>query len=72
VLAPCKADGQGCAGGDECCGGYCRPGGDGGALVCVPPPGGCSNEFEKCTTAADCCDPTMSCINGRCAQSAVK
>jgi len=36
--------------------------------VCVPPPGGCSQEFEKCTTASDCCDKTAQCINGHCAQ----
>lgn len=70
VLDPCKGDGQTCESGDECCGGYCRQiNVDGGQQrVCVPPPGGCSNEFEKCTTAADCCDKTAQCINGHCAQ----
>ena len=66
VLDPCKANGQTCGTGDECCGGYCR-GDDGGPLQCVPPPGGCSNEYEKCTTAADCCNPSDQCINGKCA-----
>ena len=69
VLSPCKADGAGCQSGDDCCDGFCRAGADGGALQCVPPPqGGCSNEYEKCTTAADCCNKSDSCINGRCAQ----
>jgi hypothetical protein len=68
VLSPCKGQGQSCQTGDECCEGFCRPNGDGGALACVPPPGGCSNEYEKCTTAADCCNKSQSCINGRCAQ----
>lgn len=66
VLDPCKQDGASCASGDECCNGFCRGGADGG-LVCVPPPGGCSNEFEKCTQAADCCNPADQCINGHCA-----
>jgi WD40-like Beta Propeller Repeat len=66
VLDPCKANGVGCSSGDECCGGFCR-GEDGGALVCVPPPGGCAHEYEKCTTSADCCDSGDQCINGKCA-----
>ncbi len=66
VLDPCKSNGQTCETGDECCGGYCRSD-DGGALTCVPPPGGCSHEYEKCTTNADCCDSNDQCINGKCA-----
>lgn len=65
---PCKSDGTTCAGGDECCGGFCAqnqcsgtPGTstDGGAM--------CSKEFDRCTTEADCCDPTNICAGGRCA-----
>ncbi len=70
VLDPCKQNGNSCESGDECCGGFCRQvaGPDGGVEnVCVPPPNGCSHEFEKCTTAADCCDPGDQCINGFCA-----
>ncbi len=67
VLNPCSANGNDCASGDECCGGFCRSV-DGGPLQCVAPPGGCSNEFEECTTAADCCDSGDLCINGHCAQ----
>jgi hypothetical protein len=66
VLDPCKGDGADCQSGDECCEGFCRKD-DGGTLRCVPPPGGCSNEYEKCTTAADCCNPNDQCINGKCA-----
>jgi hypothetical protein len=66
VLDPCKADGQTCGSGDQCCGGYCRSD-DGGPLVCVPPPGGCAHEYEKCTTSSDCCDTGDQCINGKCA-----
>jgi len=66
VLDPCKGDGADCQSGDECCDGFCRQD-DAGTLRCVPPPGGCSNEYEKCTTAADCCNPSDQCINGKCA-----
>jgi hypothetical protein len=70
VLDPCRADGQGCQHGDECCNGYCEPNGAGGELVCsnTPPQGSCSAPQEKCTTAGDCCDVTNLCINGFCAQ----
>ncbi len=72
VLPPCKANGQSCTSGDQCCNGFCRPAGDGGPLECVPPPGGCSNEYESCSTASDCCNPSDQCINGRCAQPAAQ
>jgi hypothetical protein len=66
VLPPCKADGQSCQSGDECCNGYCEQGEAG--LVCSNmPPYTCSGPQEKCTTSADCCDPTNVCINGFCA-----
>lgn len=66
---PCQPDGTSCETGDECCGGFCRNV-DGG-FVCTPPPGGCSMEFEKCTTDNDCCNVQNGtrCINGHCAQS---
>jgi hypothetical protein len=68
ALDPCKANGQTCESGDECCGGFCRQVGN--TKQCVPPPMGCSNEFEKCTVAADCCNSSMLCIAGHCAQPA--
>ena len=73
ALDPCKQNGNSCETGDECCGGFCRsaPDGDGGtSLVCVPPPMGCAQEFEKCTTAGDCCGQAQGylCLNGHCAQ----
>jgi len=69
VLPPCKGNGQSCVTGDQCCNGFCRPSGNGGPLECVAPPaGGCSNEYEKCTTASDCCNTVDQCINGFCAQ----
>jgi WD40-like Beta Propeller Repeat len=68
VVDPCKANGNSCESGDECCNGFCRKDPDGGALVCQDKPPGslCSQEFEKCTVDADCCDPTQKCINGKC------
>jgi hypothetical protein len=71
VLNPCMQNGNSCTSGDECCTGFCRSG-DGGPTQCVAPPMGCSMEYEKCTTAADCCDPSYECINGFCAQPAAK
>jgi hypothetical protein len=70
VLSPCEAQGASCTSGDQCCEGFCRPAGDGGPLECVPPPGGCSNQYEKCTTASNCCDSSDQCINGFCSQPA--
>ncbi len=70
VLDPCKQNGNSCDSGDECCGGFCRQvsSPDGGTEnVCVPPPNGCSHEYEKCTTSGDCCDTGAQCINGFCA-----
>jgi hypothetical protein len=73
VLDPCQANGSSCSSGDQCCGGFCRAGEDGG-LVCLAAPtapdGGstCSQDFEKCTTASDCCNAGDSCINGLCAE----
>ncbi|HWE27530.1 MAG TPA: hypothetical protein VHB97_05975, partial [Polyangia bacterium] len=71
TVDPCHPDGTGCDTGDECCGGYCRPGGDGGALICTNQQPSCSQQFEKCTTTADCCGAAtgITCINGFCSMS---
>ena len=70
VVDPCKANGNSCESGDECCNGFCRKGADGGALVCGDKPPGtmCVQEFEKCAVDADCCNPKQKCIAGKCAQ----
>ncbi|MEO6600518.1 MAG: hypothetical protein ABIQ16_11630, partial [Polyangiaceae bacterium] len=63
--------GNSCETGDECCSGYCRPD-ESGKLVCGGKPAGCAMEYEKCTTAADCCavpGADVDCINGFCATS---
>ena len=67
VLDPCKPDGQGCESGDQCCNGFCQPDVS-NTLVCsnMNPNSNCSAPQEKCTTAADCCDPTNTCVNGFC------
>lgn len=66
VVDPCKQGGQTCETGDECCNGFCRKDSN-GALVCMDKPSGqCSQEFEKCTVDADCCDPKFKCIAGKC------
>ena len=73
VVDPCANDGNSCETGDECCGGFCRPAGDGGALVCSSTVPTCAQEFEKCTVASDCCNsPSIQCINGRCASPGPK
>ena len=76
ALDPCKQNGVSCDSGDECCNGFCRQvNADGGTVLqCVPPPTGCANEFEKCNTAADCCDANLGvqCIAGYCAAPATK
>jgi hypothetical protein len=72
VVDPCKKDGNSCESGDECCGGFCRPGA-GGKLVCTATVASCAQEFENCTTSADCCNsPAIQCINGRCATQGPK
>jgi hypothetical protein len=69
---PCKQNGTSCESGDECCGGFCRQVTESDGAIgreCVPPPTGCAQEFEKCTTASDCCGVSQGylCINGHCA-----
>ena len=70
VVEPCQADDTSCETGDQCCGGYCQPSGDGGALVCSDVKPTCSAEYDKCQTASDCCDTGLECIGGRCSVSA--
>ncbi len=75
VLPPCQQNGTTCSSGDECCTGFCRPDGEGGAYSCVPAPSaGCSNEYEKCTMTSDCCQASSgyTCIGGYCAAPAPK
>jgi hypothetical protein len=68
VVDPCRADGSSCTAGDECCSGFCRQADDAGGLVCTNQPQGCSQQYEKCKTTADCCGASsgFQCINGYC------
>ena len=73
ALDPCVQNGTQCGSGDQCCSGFCRQSTakDGGTVLsCVPQPTGCSQEYEKCVTAADCCGVAQgfTCLNGYCAQ----
>ncbi len=61
VLDPCTQDGTSCTTGDQCCGGFCESG------MCGSQKMGCSQDFEKCNAASDCCNPADLCINGHCA-----
>ena len=75
ALDPCAQNGASCLTGDQCCSGYCRQtAADGGSQLACVPPQGCSNEYEKCTVSADCCQAAMGfqCINGFCAQPAAQ
>ncbi|MEW5741406.1 MAG: dickkopf-related protein [Myxococcota bacterium] len=68
-LEPCHSDGEGCESGDQCCGGFCRGATEGAPPVCQSSGGGgCAQEFERCTTDADCCNHAqgMACVNQRC------
>ncbi|MCU0691455.1 MAG: hypothetical protein MUF54_08640 [Polyangiaceae bacterium] len=73
ALNPCKQVNESCESGSECCEGFCRAVEQDGATayVCVTPPvDECSEEYEKCRVAADCCDVQDGyvCINGYCAR----
>lgn len=78
VVDPCKADGNSCDTGDECCGGFCRPTDplvpDGPRTCQAKPPASCAQEFEKCVVASDCCatSPPLDCIGGRCGRRVPK
>lgn len=62
---PCREDGEGCSVGSECCGGDCRPGGDGELVCSPPPPDRCRMSGETCSTSADCCDD-LECVGRVC------
>jgi hypothetical protein len=67
VLDPCNADGTACTEGDQCCGGYCEPLGDGGGLICGSQTPACAQLGDKCVQSSDCCDGNAQCIDGYCA-----
>jgi hypothetical protein len=63
ALDACRADGDSCASGIDCCCGFCT----GDKCECSQTPA-CSKLDEKCGTAADCCDKALSCIGGFCGE----
>jgi len=72
ALDPCKGDGQGCATGTDCCGGYCSgSGGDSGGPVCASQSQGCSQNGDKCNVSTDCCGAAQgtTCINHVCSEA---
>jgi hypothetical protein len=75
ALDPCKSDGQGCASGTECCGGYCDPGSaDGGAATCMSSTPSCAQDGDRCAKTSDCCNASAgaTCINKVCSEPAPK
>ena len=73
ALDPCKGDGQGCASGTECCGGFCDGTGDAGALICTST-SACGQDGDKCNVASDCCTASAGtlCINHTCTEPGPK
>jgi hypothetical protein len=74
TVEPCRANGQTCVTGDQCCAGYCEPVEDGG-LECTMQAPVCSGEYDKCTTTSDCCgggSTGIQCVNQVCTVSAPK
>ncbi|HKU42206.1 MAG TPA: hypothetical protein VJR89_28805 [Polyangiales bacterium] len=61
ALEPCRENGTMCASGIDCCCGFCTD----GKCACKVE---CAKLDERCTTADDCCDKTLSCIGGFCGQ----
>lgn len=61
VLDPCRADGQTCETGVDCCSGFCTNG------KCGVEAPRCAMTNEACKVSADCCSKQDSCINGFCA-----
>jgi len=62
ALNQCKADGDKCSTGIDCCAGACNDFG----TCAVPPPNTCAKVQERCASVADCCDAANYCINGFC------
>lgn len=70
ALNPCKAVGNSCTSGLDCCTGFCNLKEGAATGMCVEKTS-CAKTNEKCTKDADCCPPTgkepaNSCIGGYC------
>jgi hypothetical protein len=63
----CRADGDSCEVGSECCGGTCTPDTMGHLVCSPPPPDHCRQYNETCSTDADCCSGmNLTCTNHVC------
>jgi hypothetical protein len=75
-LPPCKGDGQSCATGTDCCGGYCAPatGDGGGGQTCQSTTPGCAMDGDRCSTSSNCCNAGSgtTCINNVCSEAPPK
>lgn len=60
---PCRAEGNQCSSGTQCCSNVCDA-----TNHCGAPPM-CRHEGETCTHTSDCCTPGLSCIGGACVPS---
>lgn len=65
ALDPCRKDGDSCATGIDCCGGFCT---NDVCMVPPPPPTGppCARTDESCANGVACCNATDQCIAGFC------
>jgi hypothetical protein len=62
----CRADGEACSSGVDCCTGFCSAAPSGPQGACTPPPPRCANLDEHCASSTDCCGVSNSCINNFC------
>jgi hypothetical protein len=62
-LDACRPEGDACASGIDCCCGFCTN----DKCQCSQTVA-CAKLDERCSTAADCCDKTLSCIGGFCGE----
>jgi hypothetical protein len=75
ALPPCKAKGESCETGADCCEGQCVKQAEDGMYVCgdPPDPGMCSQDGNACVVDADCCNfnpanpnNSTTCVDGFC------
>lgn len=63
-LEACRAEGDSCESGIDCCCGYCTD----NRCECKETSASCSKLNERCSSAADCCDARLYCIGGYCGE----